>query len=308
MSESASVDIPVRLSCEVSAQVGEPLAGTALRTDVWLLLEYAAPWGAKAYEESALPEPIRAHLDRALAALPNSRMQFVKRESSKTGDGGAAFYLALSREHPALYRFDLGTLDDLLSLDIPAIAAGAPAYDAHRSAETLYLVCTNAKRDACCALLGLPLYRQLRALAGDAVWQITHIGGHRFAGTLVCLPAGVYYGRVSEADAAALVAAHRQGGLYLERCRGRCCYEQPAQVAELHIRAQTGITTLDGLRLSRFEPEAGGYVVQFAVNGALHTVRLAEERSTFQVYESSTSPEPMHVKQYRVLDYRLSAG
>ena len=306
MSTSTSVDAPVRLSCEVSAQAGEPLAGTALRTDVWLLLEYAAPWGAKAYEESDLPEAVRAHLDRALAALPNSRMQFIKRESSPAPGGAAAFYVALSREQPALYRFDLAELDDLLGLDIPAIAAGAPAYDAHHSAETLYLVCTNAKRDACCALRGLPLYRQLRALAGDAVWQITHIGGHRFAGTLVCLPAGVYYGRVDEADAAALVAAHGRGDLYLERCRGRCIYEQPAQFAELYIRAQTGITALAGLRLSRFEPEAGGCVAQFTADGALHTVRLAEERSAFQVYESSTSPEPMHVKQYRVLDYQVT--
>src|SRR5262245_4997056 len=44
------------LSCESSLAAGEHLFGTASRVDTWLLLEYNAPWGAKALPESPLPE------------------------------------------------------------------------------------------------------------------------------------------------------------------------------------------------------------------------------------------------------------
>ena len=37
----------------------------------------------------------------------------------------------------------------------------------------------------------------LQHLARDGVWEISHTGGHRFAGVLVALPEGTVYGRVA---------------------------------------------------------------------------------------------------------------
>ena len=41
---------------------------------------------------------------------------------------------------------------------------------------------------------------------GGRTWECTHLGGHRFAGNMVCLPDGVVYGRVTPADGPRLAA------------------------------------------------------------------------------------------------------
>jgi hypothetical protein len=56
----------------------------------------------------------------------------------------------------------------------------------------MLLVCTNGRRDVCCALWGQRFYAAAAALLPN-VWQTTHLGGHRFAATAVSLPAAEYF-------------------------------------------------------------------------------------------------------------------
>ena len=49
-----------------SQEAAEQPFGTASTGDAWLLLEYARPWGAKAFSESALPEAVKTHLSGVL--------------------------------------------------------------------------------------------------------------------------------------------------------------------------------------------------------------------------------------------------
>ena len=65
-------------------------------------------------------------------------------------------------------------------------------------------------------------------------WQVSHVGGDRFAGNLVVVPDGAYYGRVepSEAWAVVEVARARASPSY----RGRSCYGFAAQAAEVAVR------------------------------------------------------------------------
>src|SRR6266536_819344 len=49
---------------------------------------------------------------------------------------------------------------------------------------------------------GRSLYQALAELAEeDWVWQISHVGGDRFAGNVVVLPEGLYFGRVGPGEA-----------------------------------------------------------------------------------------------------------
>ncbi|MBI5671546.1 MAG: hypothetical protein HZC41_26440 [Chloroflexi bacterium] len=254
------------LCCEDSIQVGEALAGTAPRSEVWLLLEYAAPWGAKALDESALPDAVKDRLNGWLKAIPSSRLQLVKQD--KAGDT-RAFYIALARQG-RLYRFDLAGYETLLVLDIPALVGGTADYEAHRSGEKLFLACTNGKRDVCCARYGLPLYQQLRAAARDSTWQSSHIGGHRFAPTMVCLPHGLYYGRVD--DPAPVVDAYRRGEFYTTNCRGRCVLPPAAQAAEIYLRDQLGLRALDALQLLEVEQHDDRWTARLAAGDVVYAV------------------------------------
>lgn len=65
------------------------------------------------------------------------------------------------------------------------------------------MVCTHGSVDACCGKFGYPVYRELRDACGtDAsrptrVWRVSHIGGHRFAPTLIDFPEGRVWGHIS---------------------------------------------------------------------------------------------------------------
>ena len=143
------------------------------------------------------------------------------------------------------FELELEHHDELLGVDLAAALAGgetgATAVDG-----PLYVVCTHGKRDRCCALQGLPLYDALRRETDPGrVWQSTHVGGDRFAGNLVVLPHGLYYGRVAPADAARVLAAHAAGEVELDHYRGRSAYPFPVQAAERALRESEGLLGID---------------------------------------------------------------
>ena len=113
------------------------------------------------------------------------------------------------------------------------------------SSEPLLLVCTNGKRDVCCAQVGRDILSGL--VCDQAVTlECTHIGGHRFAGVTLLLPWG-YVHRVATSDAAAeLITSAREGRLRLDGLRGRTGLSAPQQVAEINARNRHQV---DGLAL-----------------------------------------------------------
>ena len=192
------------LCSESSAERGEPLGATASRADHWILLEYRRLWSRDVLAGSGLTEEVKAHLRRQLDALPRSRLLFVKRPDRRDAEGIALFFGATGEHGGRLFGLELEAYDDVRRVDMAAaLTGGAPAGE---PVERLLVVCTHGKRDRCCALHGRPLYDALRRSEhGEAVWQSTHVGGDRFAGNLVALPDGLYFGRVGPRDAAALV-------------------------------------------------------------------------------------------------------
>lgn len=141
-----------------------------------------------------------------------------------------------------------------LDLDFTALSVGE-----HRGlwepyiGEPLVLVCTNGKRDRCCALLGRPLAAELAA-DGSEVWEVTHIGGHRFSPTLFVLPYGYAYGRASAPLVKETVEAARDGRITSDHCRGRSAWDRPGQAADLAVRRLIGEDRADALDVVRTDP------------------------------------------------------
>jgi hypothetical protein len=284
-------------ACEYSLQVGEALIGSAPRSETWLLLEYPRPWGAKAYAESSIPDGVKAYLDAQLAVMPNGRLQMIGRGNRVELTDLALYVIDARWAAQRIRRFMLPTYEALLELPLAAIAAG-DAEMGEAATAPLYIVCTNGKRDLCCARHGLPVYNALRA-AGAEAWQCDHIGGHRFAGTLVAFPHGIYYGRVDEAGAAQIAEAHTAGEMALPYLRGRACAEPHVQVAELFTRLDAGITTLDALGEPSVAAMDGGWRVRFPIDSAEHEVVVASEPTPFDVIANSGEASGKPGVQYR---------
>jgi hypothetical protein len=244
----------VRVSCsDASLEAGEEMIGTAPRVDYWLLVEYGQVWQSDALGASSIPTSVKERLTSIAQNTSNLRVELIK----GGGEGeGLSFFVALSDERaPRLFKFSLDSYSDLLDIDIPHVLSSPDSYSAHALPSPLFLVCTHGTYDACCARLGLPLWRKLKAHGELCVWQATHVGGHRFAPNIVCLPHGIYYGRAFGEEALDLALGFKEGRLSLENLRGRSCHPREAQAAEYFLRRETGSTRIDDYAFCGFADE-----------------------------------------------------
>jgi len=181
---------------------------------------------------------------------------------------------------------------ELLDVDLDGIVEGRYP-DWPRVEDSMYCVCTHGRHDACCAERGRPVAATLTASHPQQTWEVSHVGGDRFAGNLLVLPEGLYYGRVDPASAEALVALHADGRLDLDRLRGRSSYPMPVQHAEVALRRHLDEDRLDALRLRRREGPTSVFVHEDD-EWAVTVERLETEHAQLTCAVQRLSPVPVH--------------
>jgi Sucrase/ferredoxin-like len=207
---------------------------------------------------------VKAHLAERADALRPAKVLFIRRRERRSSEEIHVFWGRSVERESWLSGTVVDSYDDVLALDFDGAGDASP--------QPLFLVCTHGKHDACCARRGLPVFETLRELVDDgAVWQSSHVGGDRFAGNVVCLAEGLYYGRVEPADVLGLVEAQLAGRICLERYRGRSCYSFPVQAAERAVRESSGILEVDGLELLSTSP------IRFRAGGTVYEVEVVRE-------------------------------
>jgi hypothetical protein len=223
----------------------DDLAGTATHLTALLLVEHHGPWGASAPGDSRLPESVRRHLE----THKNIKVLLARRHHR--AHRGSEFRLFLC--FPArrlLFTSTFVDPEELTSLDLDAVSRGQSP-DWTRVDGPLFGVCTHGRHDACCAERGRPVASALSASHPAETWEISHMGGDRFAANMVVLPEGLYYGRMEPESASEVARLHESGRLDLGRLRGRSSYPMPVQYAEIALRRQLGEDRLDAVRLVR---------------------------------------------------------
>lgn len=284
----------------VSSESSEPLAATASRVDHWILLEYRGLWDRDVLGGSLLSPGLKSHLRQQLARLGHARLLFVKKPERRASGRRQLFFGSSRLGEERFYSLEFDHHDDLVALDFAAALAGGespgPPVD-----HPLFVVCTHGKRDRCCAKRGRPLYDALRrAGENDWVWQSTHVGGDRFAGNVVVLPHGLYYGRVEPEDVHALIDGNEAGRLLLPRYRGRSAASFPVQAAEQYIRVEDGLAGIADLAYAGAERVGEGVwrIRLRALDGALHEVDVVEEQGEEEVYLTCDAVRPKRARRY----------
>ncbi|MCH9840542.1 MAG: hypothetical protein K0U56_05700 [Actinomycetia bacterium] len=209
-----------------------PLAGTAPTADSWLILYHPGAWGER---------PIDTLVDEEL--------------TSWASHNNATILMARSPQSIAQYPFHTywfstkggGLLRGMLTQDgVPDLSTADPA-------TSLFLVCTNGKRDQCCATLGRRLITQCEQdLAPEifaTVLECSHLGGHRFAPTAMCIPANLVLGRLDSTvvnrflTTGVIDAQFVRGSTYLDPVEQVIeVGKWPAQV-EFHSRVTHGVSS-----------------------------------------------------------------
>lgn len=299
----------LRCATESSAR-GEPLTGTASRVQRWLVVEQPGAWGREAPVESALDRDVALALQDS-ARRHRVRVLLARRAGDRRRNAERRVFLAHSgRERWWLEQLELPADRPaaLLDIDLGTLAFPDPPGLGRPGPPSLHLLCTNGKHDPCCADLGRPVGRALVAAGAPDVWECSHVGGDRFAANIVCLPEGIYYGRVDPAGAARLVAEHRDGRVVLDYYRGRSCLPPLVQAADGFAREHLDERRIDGLSVLSSEHADDDTVVVLLQQRGGQTVEVAvrQERVPEAVQLTCNVPQTSRPWAYRLLEVRAA--
>ncbi|MBI3159343.1 MAG: hypothetical protein HYZ26_07075 [Chloroflexi bacterium] len=287
-----------------SRQAQESLRGTAPLVENWFLLEMEGPYGRDVLQEGKLDDSVKAYLGNLLARHANSKLLLI-RNSETNAHEKIRFIVGLQprpNSLPEFSEFSLASYEDLLNVDL-----SRQQNNSNRRMQPTVLVCTNGRRDACCALYGVPLARRFSPLAGLRVFECSHVGQHRFAPNLIAFPDCIYYGRVA-LDAVEDLAAHLQNGsLYLPALRGRTIYPPPAQFAEAHLRENNVPENTPVMLIDSQSLDKDIWHVTFQVGSETHTLAVRYRENTGVFIRSSCEGEKTHHPgEYEILEHATS--
>ncbi len=268
----------------------------------WLLIEQPGPWPQDALETTLAATFPRDVAERARAA--GLRPMLIRRPGRHERTVGRRTVFAASGMpgNRWLERLDVTDLTELATLDLEAVAAGRPGHGTPVD-DPLLLVCTHGTKDMCCAVLGRPLVTALAENHPDLSWEVSHLGGDRWAGNMLVVPNGFLYGQLTPADAALVAKTALDGQVCPDGLRGRTSAAGPwEQSAEIAVRRETGLRGLDAVEaVGRHETadDASTVLVRAAGRHYEVTVRrqraeLGENRCTPQLVLSDYVAERIH--------------
>ncbi len=234
-------------SCSVQWEdEGLPAWGTAAPAGFLVGLQQDGPWGHQALIQSRLDPDLGAALARA-GDEHGGHVLLIRRVGPPTTDDEPGRHVIVSGGWASKPWVVAGMLDDparLLDLPWTTLAGPQPPdWPELEPAPATLLVCTNAKRDACCAVRGRPLAAMCSAENPGQVWESSHLKGHKFAPTALVLPTGQVLGRLTtELGSMALAAAtqDRYVAPGPRHDRGRSALDPVAQAADAAVRSLTG--------------------------------------------------------------------
>lgn len=199
---------------------GEDAVGTATGYEQFLIVEVPLPWPSAVTEAKGVPPGLLTVIEEGMRRKRSFRFEAIVPDPEWSRPG-------LTR----IIHYQLSKLDDcfdakvslhqgferreyLLPLEHVAGLAAALLYEPEQLGQFAawaaesgpirdLLVCTQGSRDAACGHYGYPLYREIRdhwCDLGVRVWRASHIGGHRFAGTMLDFPSGMGWGYVTTTE------------------------------------------------------------------------------------------------------------
>lgn len=101
---------------------------------------------------------------------------------------------------------------------------------------------------------GRPLAAALADAHPDRTWEVTHVGGCRFAANLLVLPAGVMHGALSPGAGLQVAAAALREQVLPASLRGHTGSSPYAGTAEVVLRRRLDLRGLDDVVVVREDP------------------------------------------------------
>ncbi len=250
-----------RIPCsDQSLSRDDPMYGTASAGFSWVLLELPGAWGHSAFLHS--PNIIDPQLGRAVVRrfeTAKMRIAAIRRHGRRQTTPRWRWFVAHSEPGgEALYGGEVGDPREYLDLALDGS-------DGVQSTDPVVAVCAHGKHDQCCAVRGRSACKAIADRYPEYTWECSHLGGDRFAATMLVLPEGLCYGRVDSTDSAELVRLYREGRVDNRFLRGRTSLPHAVQAAQYFARESFGDDRIAGL--SPLTVERGDGFIHVVLNG-----------------------------------------
>ena len=161
-------------------------------------------------------------------------------------------------------------------------------------------MCAHGKHDRCCAVRGRRAAAAIHAEFPEWTWECSHLGGDRFAATMIVLPHGLYYGRMDTDDPGRPVRLFREGRVEVARLRGRSSLPEVVQAAQHHARLRFGSDRIDDFAPLEVSPDGDETDVTLAGPDGPVVVRIAESRSE-PIFTMCRARKAGPVRQFRLV-------
>ena len=254
----------------------DPLGGTAGFGERWFLVEIDGAWGAHALLQSRLDPELARLLVRRVEGermRPLAIRRTGKRADQRRRQSWWRYAVVDTRPGFESVHWDVVT-DPWELLEVPLDGSRGV-----RSDEPVVCVCTHARHDQCCAVKGRPVVSALARAFPANTWECSHLGGDRFAATMIVFPEGLYYGRVPSADAAGILQRYQDGRVDPRYLRGRSSSTNAAQAAESYARESTGDDRIGAFSVVAQSQTDAGWRIELAHDGESIDVELGARMS-----------------------------
>lgn len=252
----------------------ESIVGTAATADTFILIETPEPWIKPALLSEGVPESLRQVVKSLLGPTSGVRVHLIANEqtptqrqrrllifqrpdASLTGGARQGLRRGLIGEYTA-WEIQVDDPEEMAPALVEFLNASPqskrlPQAPFNRSTQRHLMICTHASHNECCGVYGYPFYqaaiakiKQMGLTHQVQPWQISHIGGHRFAPTLIDFPQGRYYGNLDKAALRCLLKQHGAIRPVLSTYRGWSLLPKPLQILEAELLKQHGWAWLKG--------------------------------------------------------------
>ena len=207
--------------------------GTAVQVQRFLLVEHLGPWSFDVMAGSGIEPHVLRELSRATRQA-DARPLLIRRYGRNIDTGVRKWAVAdvvAGRIRWGTWREDADLLEACDALAEPSTGW---------TTDPVLLVCTHGNHDTCCAVRGRPVAAALTESHRDLTWECSHVGGDRFAASVVVLPDGTYYGGLDESDAPGVIDRHLAGTVTPSRLRGSSMLSTVAQAAAVAVHERFG--------------------------------------------------------------------
>ena len=308
--------------CSLISKTSAPsIVGTAGYKPCQIFVEFKQPWTSNFVQSPGFPSGIDILLKNLMRQykVPIT-LNAMCRDIEDDKEDSNLFILYYKPGTKLAYSFlvynvAIGKLEPFLSQLLPDLLGKGIENQQHAQRKRrAIMVCCHGQRDRCCGKFGQDLHEHISQFTMNKklpidVWKTSHIGGHKYAPTLIDLPSMRVWGHLSHAEAESLLLKAQFNPDLMKRYRGFCglftSYEQFAE-SEAFKKFGWNWLSRDDYKVSSdwqkdTEP-ANGQVIFSSENTKESIFRCkVSQKGTFESQASCFKPEKKCIPIYSTI-------